>query len=114
MIPIAAYICFAHNTSIWSAAASLFHGYIRPSSADPADETWIPALAFFCSGVTVARPTITQPTKGLEICLVGMSFSKNNNISLTLLEVFISENMSALTILTVFMDETKYGDYDRA
>jgi hypothetical protein len=26
----------------------------------------------------------------------------------------ISENMSALTILTVFMDETKYGDYDRA
>ena len=41
VIPIAEYICFAHNTNIWSAAASLFHGYIRPSSTDPQDETWI-------------------------------------------------------------------------
>lgn len=62
VIPIAAYICFAHNTSIWSAAASLFHGYIRPSSTDPQDETWIPALTFFCRGVAVARPTMTKPT----------------------------------------------------
>ena len=34
-------------------------------------------------------------------------------VLLTVLEV-LSENMSALTILTVFMDETKDGDYDRA
>ena len=43
---IAEYICYAHNTNMLSAADSMFHGYIRPSSTDPQDSSWIPALTF--------------------------------------------------------------------
>jgi hypothetical protein len=54
VIPIAEYICFAPQPQ------AFFHAYIRPT--DPQDETWIPALTFFCRGVAVARPTMTKPT----------------------------------------------------
>lgn len=96
VVPTVEYICFAHNTNIWSAAASLFHRYIRPSSADPLDETWVPALTFFCRGVTVARPTTTKSTlisvlkeaqkyanciADRPTCLVGMSHSRQQHIA---------------------------------
>ena len=73
-----------------------FRGYIRPSSTDPLDETWIPALNFFCRGVTVARPTMTKPTlisvlkkaqkyanctADRPTCLVGMSYSRQQHIA---------------------------------
>lgn len=32
--PIAEYICHAHSTNMLSAAGSILHGYIRPSSTD--------------------------------------------------------------------------------
>ena len=95
-VPFAEYICFAHNTNIWSAAASLFHGYIRPSSTDPLDETWIPAVTFFCRGLTVPRPVMTKSTlisvlkkaqkyanctTDRPTCLVGMSYSRQQHVT---------------------------------
>ena len=95
-IPAAEYICYAHNTNPQSAADSLFHGYIRPSSTDPQDETWIPALTFFCRGVTVARPVMTRSvmlttlrkaqkysnfTTDRPTCLLGMSKSRQPHVT---------------------------------
>jgi hypothetical protein len=94
--PIAEYICYAHNTDMLSAADSIFHGYIRPSSTDPQDPSWIPALAFFCRGVTVARPILTKTvmifilkkaqkyasyTTDRQTCPWGMSQSRRTHVA---------------------------------
>ena len=60
-VPIAEYICFADNTNIFFAADSGFHGYMRPSSTDSQDTSWIWALTVFCRGVAVDRPIVTKP-----------------------------------------------------
>lgn len=95
-VPIAEYICYVHNTDMLSAADSNFHGYIRPSSTDPQDSSWIPALAFFCRGVTVARPIFTKTvmifilkkaqkyasyTADRPTCLWGMSQSRQTHVA---------------------------------
>jgi hypothetical protein len=92
-VSIAEYICYAHNANMLSAADSMFHGYIRPPSTDPQDSSWIPALTFFCRGVTVARPFLTKTVMTIVLmkqaqkyanytadrptCLLGISVTTN-------------------------------------